>query len=179
MPDLRGTRQKVQIALVGLVVVDVIVVGLLFSPLVGSAKARNEQQQQLRMELIQKDRQVKPLGGLDKKIITAQHQIDGFYKDRLPAQDSAISESLGKLASQSGVKIGTVKYSQKDAEVTDLRRVLIDADLSGDYLQLVRFINGLERSQVFFLVDSVDLGGEQGGVVKLQMKLETYLRTGA
>ena len=55
-----------------------------------------------------------------------------------------------------------------------LRPVEIDADFSGGYLQLVRFINGLERDPLFFIVDSVQLGGEQGGVVKLQLKLETY-----
>ena len=60
-----------------------------------------------------------------------------------------------------------------------MRRVEIEADLAGDYLQLVRFINALERDHLFFLVDSVVLGGEQGGVVKLQLKLETYLKTGA
>jgi len=60
-----------------------------------------------------------------------------------------------------------------------VRRVEIEADLAGDYLQLVRFINALERDQQFFLVDSVVLGGEQNGVVKLQLKLETYLKMGA
>jgi type IV pilus assembly protein PilO len=67
----------------------------------------------------------------------------------------------------------------KDAETVGVRRMEIEADLSGDYLQLVRFINALERNQMFFLVDSVGLGGEQSGVVKLQLKLETYLKTGA
>ena len=60
-----------------------------------------------------------------------------------------------------------------------VRRMEIEADLAGDYLQLVRFINALERDQLFFLVDSVGLGGAQGGMVKLQIKLETYLKTGA
>ena len=55
-----------------------------------------------------------------------------------------------------------------------LRPVEIQADFSGDYLQLVRFINALERDPLFFIIDSVELGGEQGGVVKLQLKLETY-----
>ena len=67
----------------------------------------------------------------------------------------------------------------KDAETVGVRRMEIEADLSGDYLQLVRFINALERDQMFFLVDSVGLGGEQAGVVKLQLKLETYLKTDA
>jgi type IV pilus assembly protein PilO len=46
-------------------------------------------------------------------------------------------------------------------------------------LQLVRFINALERDQLFFIIDSVQLGGEQGGTVKLQMKMETFLKGSA
>jgi type IV pilus assembly protein PilO len=108
----------------------------------------------------------------------AQQQIESFYKQRFPAQDSAISDSLGKLATENGVKIGSFKYSMKDPETLGLQRVEVDADLAGDYLQLVRFINSLERAPTFFIVDSVELGGEQNGIVRLQMKMETYLRTG-
>jgi hypothetical protein len=32
---------------------------------------------------------------------------------------------------------------------------------------------------LLFIIDSVELGGAQGGTVHLQMKLETYLKTGA
>jgi hypothetical protein len=46
-------------------------------------------------------------------------------------------------------------------------------------LHVVRFINALERSKTFFLVNTVVLGDAQGGTVKLQMKLESYLRTSA
>jgi hypothetical protein len=37
----------------------------------------------------------------------------------------------------------------------------------------------LERDKLFFLINEVQLGSEQGGVVKLQMKLRTYLKAGA
>ena len=36
----------------------------------------------------------------------------------------------------------------------------------------------LERDKMFFLIDGVNLA-EQQGVVRLQLKLETYLRGGA
>jgi type IV pilus assembly protein PilO len=182
MPDLRDTRRKVKIALAALAAVDVLAIAVFFSPLVGSATSRQEQLAQNWRELQQKTREVEPLRGLDKKIPLARKQIDEFYAQRLPAQDSAISADLGKVAAQSGVRIGSIKYSMKDRdkdpETAGTRRVEIEADLAGDYLQLVRFINALERDQLFFLVDSVVLGGEQGGVVKLQLKLETYLKTG-
>ena len=152
---------------------------MFFSPLVGSQTTRNLESKQLWAELQHKTREVEPLRGLDKKVPIARKEIDNFYKDRLPSQDSTISEDIGKLASQSGVKIGSIKYSAKDPLAVGVQRIEIDADLAGDYLQLVRFINALERDQLFFLVDSVSLGGEQGGVVKLQLKVETYLKTGA
>lgn len=179
MPDLRGAKRKVTIALGALVLVDVAAAVLLFSPLVGSQRARGEQMQTLWRTLQVKTREVQPLRGLDKKVVFARQQIDDFYKDRLPSEDSAIADSLGKLATGSGVKIGGVKYKMEDSLAAGLRPVTISADFSGDYLQLVRFLNEIERSKLFFLVDSVKLGGEEGGVVKLQVQLETYLKTGA
>ncbi|MBZ5570482.1 MAG: hypothetical protein LAO09_01215 [Acidobacteriia bacterium] len=179
MPDLRETRSKAKIALATMALLDVAAVIVYFSPLIGSEPARRAQLQQLWVELQQKTHEVQPLVGLDKKIPVAHRQIDDFYKIRLPAADSAISESIGKLAIQSGVKIGSIKYDMKDPLVLGLQPVRLEADVAGDYLQLVRFINALERDPMFFLVDSVQLGGEQGGTVKLQMKAETYLKVGA
>jgi len=178
MPDLRDTRRKLKITLVALGLVDVAAAALLFSPWIGSANSRNQQLSDLGHEVQEKTRQVEPLRGLDKKIVVARAQIDDFYKNRAPSQDSEISENLGKLAAQSGVKIGQIKYSPQDSEAVGLRPVKVEGDFSGDYLQLARFINSLERDKLFFIVNSVELGGEQGGMVKLQLKLETYLKTG-
>jgi len=178
MPDLRETRHKVKIALAAMVVLDVVLIGIYFSPLVGTQRSRRENLDQYWKELQLKTREVQPLQGLDKKIPAAHKQIDEFYKNRFPAQDSAISAEIFRLAGQSGVKVGSEKYDMKDPEALGLQRVQIEADLAGDYLQLVRFINSLERDQMFFLLDSVSLGGEQGGTVRLQLKMETYLKTG-
>ena len=178
MPDLRGTTKKVRIALATMALVDLAAVVIYFSPLIGSAATRQAHLQELWQELQQKTREVVPLRGLDKKIPVAQHQIDAFYKERFPSQDSDISDSLGRLANESGVKIGSVKYAMKDSEVLGLQPVQIEADLDGGYLQLVKFINSLERAQPLFLITSVQLGGEQGGIVRLQMKMETFLKTG-
>jgi len=179
MPDLRQTRRKVKIALAAMAVIDVLAIGVYFSPLIGTQGSRREQLDQYWRELQLKTREVEPLQGLDKKIPAAHKQIDEFYKTRFPAQDSAISANIVNLAAQSGVRIGSVKYDTKDPEALGLQRVTIEADLSGGYLQLVRFINSLERDQMFYLLDSVALGGEQGGIVRLQIKMETYLKTGA
>jgi type IV pilus assembly protein PilO len=179
MPDLRATRRKVKIALATMALVDVAAVIVYFSPLIGTGNARRTQLLALWGELRQKTEEVQPLQGLDKKIPVAQKQINEFYKVRFPGENSAISDNLGRLANEAGIKVGSVKYDMKDPETLGLQPVEIEADLAGGYLQLVRFINSLERDQMFFLVNNVHLGGEQNGVVRLQMKIETYLKTGA
>lgn len=179
MPDLRATRSKLKIAIGAMLFLDVVAAAVLVSPLAGSERSRRAQLQQLWLQLQQKTREVEPLRGLDKKIVLAGDQISQFYRDRLPNQDSTISTALGKLVADNGVKISQAKYIFKDPDPVGLRRVEIEASLSGDYLHLVRFINAVEREPVFFIIDNVELAGEQAGTVKLQMKLETYLRTGS
>jgi len=77
------------------------------------------------------------------------------------------------------VRLEQVKYDPKDPEPVGLKPVVIDASLSGPYPQLARFLNSLERSQLFFIVDGVDFAGQQNDVVKLQMRLRTFVRTGS
>ena len=84
MPDLRDTRRKVQIVLAAMAIVDVIALGVFFSPLVGSQASRREQLDQAWRELQQKTREVEPLRGLDKKIPIARKEIADFYAQRLP-----------------------------------------------------------------------------------------------
>jgi type IV pilus assembly protein PilO len=179
MPDLKKTQRRLKVALIALAAADVIAIALLFSPLVGSVEARLQTLDQLRVQAQQKKRVVEPLNGLDKKIVIASQQIDRFYDHRLAARDSAISENLAKLASDNGVEMAQVKSTFGDLTSLGLQPVGVEANLAGGYLQLVRFVNSLERDDLFFIVDSVDLGGEQGDTVRLHMKLHTYLKTGA
>jgi type IV pilus assembly protein PilO len=175
MADVKQMRNRLKIAIAALVLVDVAAIAMLMTPVAGSAEARQQELQQSWLQL--KTRESAPWRGLDKKIPVAQKQIEDFYRDRFPSEDSAISADLGKLASENGVRLSAVKYEQKDSGLDGLERMEIDADVSGDYVQLVRFINALERNRLFFLVDDLELGNEQQGNVKLQIKAETYLRS--
>ncbi len=180
MPDLRQTRKNIKTALAVLLGVDVLAAAILFSPLVGSRDSRRQELSQLRGELQIKTRQVEPLTDMPKKVLEANRQITDFYKQRFPAQDSQIPTQFGKLASANGVTIEGVKYKvDDDDEPGGLREVEIEANLAGDYVALAKFINALERDDVFFIISSITLAGEQKGPIKLQMKLETYLKAAA
>jgi Tfp pilus assembly protein PilO len=179
MPDLRQTRKNIKAALGILVAVDVIAVVALISPLVGSTESRRQQLDQLWGELQIKTHQVKPLTNLPQKVVTANRQITDFYKKRFPSQGSQIATQFGKLAVANGVTIEQAKYKVQDEEAGRLRPVEMDAELSGNYVSLAKFINALERDDTFFLISDIALAGEPKGPIKLQMKLETYLKAGS
>ena len=85
------------------------------------------------------------------------------------------------MAAANGVTIEQAKYSVKtnEEEINQLYPVEMDAELSGNYVSLAKFINALERDDMFFIISSITLGGEQKGPIKLQMKVQTYLKVGA
>jgi hypothetical protein len=119
----------------------------------------------------------RPLRGLDKKIGQAQLDERAFYDKRFPDSYSEVETELGKLAVKNNVLLNRVQYAQgkPNMGVTEVR---MDASLSGDYAPVVRFINGLERDKIFFLIDGIALSGQQNGIVSLRMRLQTYLRAG-
>ncbi len=187
MADLRQTKKQIFTALIAMGVLSLASVVVLFSPLAGSTDSRRAQLTQLSIDLREKTREVVPLRGIDKKVIEARGEINEFYANRFPSLQSSVSEALGKVAAAHSVKIDIAKYETKaddkketkDAQAVGLRRVQIEASLSGSYPNMMRFVNDLERAKTFFLVDSVNVGEAQGGDVKLQMKLETYVKAGS
>lgn len=178
MASIREVRKTLLPVVIGLLILDIGGVGYLFSPMGRSRQARQRDLDALNAQLAVKRQEVVPARGMDGKLKQASTDIAEFYKDRFPTQYSEVSEELGKLAAANGVQIAAVKYDDKDAPVEGLRKLDIELALSGNYLHEVKFINALERDQRFFLIDGVTLGEQQGNV-RLQLKIETYLRSGA
>jgi type IV pilus assembly protein PilO len=176
MADLRRTRKSLKTALAIMAGIDVLAAVVYFSPLVGSAESRRQEMNTLQVELVTKTRQVAPLKDLPEKVKLASHQIDDFYKKRFPSQESQILTELGKLKDANGVTIDQGKYKMKEAEAGGLEVVEIEAEFAGSYSSLARFINALERDEMFFIINSVTLGGQTQGPVRLGIKLETYLK---
>jgi type IV pilus assembly protein PilO len=176
MPDLRQTRKKIKTALAVMVCVDLVAAIVLVSPLVGSTDSRRQELNQLWSELQLKTRQVEPLKNLPERVKLASRQISEFYEKRFPEHESQILTEFGKLASTEGVTIAQVKYKAGEVGTGNLQPVEMEADLGGNYVALAKFINALERDQMFFIINSITLGGEQQGPVKLNMKVETYLK---
>jgi hypothetical protein len=127
------------------------------------------------VELKMLELQTAPLRGLDKKVDLSRKQIDDFYGKRIPPSYSAILEQLGQVSAKGPVRLTRVQYTQAPGS-GDLTEIRMDAGLSGDYPAIMRFINGLERSQTFFVIRAMALTGQQSGTVNLRLQVSTWLR---
>jgi hypothetical protein len=121
--------------------------------------------------------QTTPLRGLDKKVELSRKQIDELYAKRIPPSYSAILERLGTVSAKGPVGLTRVTYTPRPGS-GDLTEIRMEVGLSGDYPAIMRFVNGLERDQMFFVVRAMSLNGQQSGTVNLRLQVSTWLRPG-
>ena len=133
---------------------------------------------QQRVQLIAAQISAKPLRGLDTKLVQSTRDANAFYETRLPYADSQMLAEIGVLTKRAGVRWTHAQYSNTPALSGDyaLTAVSIDASVSGEYRPIVEFINALERDKVFFVINGINLTGQQTGQVNLRIRLTTYLR---
>jgi len=119
--------------------------------------------------------QTAPLRGLEQRVNDSRVHIQDFYNRRIPANYSSISSEVGNLAVNSGVQLSRMQYTQ-GASAGDLTEISLDSSITGQYHQIMHFVNGLERDKTFFLIRSMAFTGQQGGLVSLRLRVSTWLR---
>jgi len=119
--------------------------------------------------------QTAPLRGLDARVAESRKEMLAFYDKRIPRNYSSIATEIGTLEVKSGVRLSRVLYTQGPPQ-GELSEISLDAGVSGEYPQIMHFVNGLERDQTFFVIRAMALTGQQGGLVNLRLRVSTWLR---
>lgn len=156
--------------------IAVIVLGTLFAldwAATSTSTLDAMQTKQVQLKVLEK--QTAPLRGLDKRVDKTRGQIADFYANRIPDNYSQIATQIGDLEVKSGVRLTRVQYAQRPPG-NHLTEIVMDAGISGQYPQIMQFINSLERSKTFFVIRGMGLTGQQGGLVNLRLQLSTWLR---
>ncbi len=136
-----------------------------------SAGALSDKQMQLKV----KEKEVAPLRGLETRVEDSRAQMRDFYSKRIPPNYSSIATRIGELALKGPVRLTRVQYTQGPPG-SYLTEITMDAGITGDYQQIMRFVNSLERDQTFFVIRGMALTGQQGGLVNLRLRVSTWLR---
>jgi Tfp pilus assembly protein PilO len=116
-----------------------------------------------------------PMRGLTAEMKATRDAIGVFYSHRIPTGYSQITSAVGIVASKSGVQVSQIQYSQGSPGL-DLTEISLEVGVRGSYQQIMQFINGVERDQLFFVIRALAFTGEQGGPVNLRIRISTWIR---
>ena len=109
------------------------------------------------------------------------------FEQALPPESagySLIYSDLYDLARKSGLQIVSLANKQKPLENRGLAEVSIEAIVSGEYGSVVKFVNSLQRSQKFYVLDGLALSSDAqkekvGGPLRVALHVRTYFREAA
>jgi len=105
------------------------------------------------------DLETAPLRGLDKRVEDSRSQMLAFNQKRIPRNYSSIAARIGELALKGPVHLSRVQYTQGKPG-SDLTEISLDAGITGEYPQIMRFVNSLERDRTFFVIRAMSLTGQ-------------------
>ncbi|RRA48975.1 hypothetical protein [Acidipila sp. EB88] len=124
--------------------------------------------------------QAEHIQALPAQLSTSRRAADAFVANRIPVSDSEMLAELGTLTSRNHVRLSRASYTPAPA-IPGLLELRVEANVSGEYGQIMHFINDVERDKnhSFFIIRSITLTGQQGGLVNLRVRLTTYMRQDA
>jgi Tfp pilus assembly protein PilO len=146
----------------------------------GGMEAQGQNLRDLKYQYAIVSKDVHHAQDIEKRLPEIQQQCDQFFKEQLrPAADgySTVVADLGEIAKQAGLRTSGVSFDQRPVKDRGVVEVEVAATVEGDYPSLIRFINGLERSDSFYLMDKLALAASTSGGIKLTLELKTYFRS--
>jgi hypothetical protein len=153
------------------------------------ASSRRSPQQELagqttQLKLLQAD--VERARNIKKDAPAAKRDCDEFENSLPPVGTgySFVSSELAEIGRKAGLQISSLSFHQHDLEGRGLAEVAVDATVAGDYKSVVRFLNGLQRSENNYAVDNLTLTGESAGrtpsgTLKVDLHLKAYFTAGS
>jgi hypothetical protein len=108
---------------------------------------------------------------------------DKFEQD-LPSSStvsSTISAELSGISNKAGVQLTGITFRDRESPNHNIVEREMEANVSGQYEGVVKFLNGLQRSSNFYVVDSLELGTETNAPNQLRvgLRMRSFFRTGS
>lgn len=103
-----------------------------------------------------------------------------FYEDTFLDKSvgySSVIADLSTIAGKAGLHTSDTSFKENEVKDRSLTEVAISTSVEGSYSSVIKFINGLEQSKNFYLLNDLHLASASGGMIKLQLDLRTYFRT--
>jgi Tfp pilus assembly protein PilO len=180
----RDPRKVARVILGMLLAANVAAAIVAFRPWADSAEQLEQQIADIRRQQVQLKASTERLKLLTGKSETARTQGDKFlaqyFLSRQKAASTLVSE-LNQMAKSSGIRPKEHAFAFEGIEGSDNLAIgAISANYEGSYNDLLKYVNQLDRSPRFFIVESMGASPQQGnlGVLNIQMKVNVFVREG-
>lgn len=176
-----GPRRKVQLALAALVLFDLLFYLFAIGPLGQSDRERRWMVENLRRQAKERAAQVEKLAAIVRKVEAARTEGDKLLVEiTMPRREafSTIVSEIDQAARQAGVQLRDRGYNVEPIEGSDtLSMMTVNAALEGNYENLVRFVNLLDRSPRFLIIEALGAAPQQTGtLLNVSLKLDAFVR---
>ncbi len=180
MKPLKGSRRWMRLGLAFLLAADALLLVLVWrsAALHPASELQDLERLRERHRLMEQD--VARAEDIRGRLPEVEKQCDRFFAERLlPAASgySSVVADLGKIAGELGLPASNIGYKQHEVEKRGIVEVEVTATVEGDYPSLARFINGLERSDRLYLLDSFALVSGTDKKIKLNLAMRTFFRS--
>jgi Tfp pilus assembly protein PilO len=178
---VRDPRVVVRAILGVLLAANLVAAALAFKPFGGSADDLRQQRIALQNQLGALQTRLKATQALAAKIQKGRAEgdqfLDRYFTDRRTTY-STIFEELDRTAQGAGIKPRDRNVELNAIEGSDtLEMMSITAGYEGSYESLQKFINQLDRSPRFLIIESLSASPQQGGqAYNITLKLDTFVK---
>ena len=177
--DIREERIKVATVLGVLALANLLLYVLLNLPRMHRQTVEERKTSELTQNLSEVSRRVNLMKDLDDRFESEKSKVEKFYNDVLGTKDTRmiqIQREVRTIASSLTMDPETIAYQPEILDKVGLVSFTINVPLVGDYRNLRQFINRIEKSENFLIIDSVTLGGAKdgGALLDLSIHLSTY-----
>ena len=181
--NLKDPRVAVRAVLGVLVAANVVAALIAFKPWGGSAEDLARQEQDLRQQLTTMQARLTKARALVGKAQGARKDGDDFLADYTTDRRttfSTIFAELERVAREAGIQPRPASYELELVEGSDtLYQMTITAAYEGNYASLTKFVNLLDKSPRFLIIESLMAAPQQtnaGDLLSVSVKLDTFVR---
>ncbi|MBI4461076.1 MAG: type 4a pilus biogenesis protein PilO [Acidobacteria bacterium] len=171
-------RMRIRIALLLLLAFNAILLAVVLRPPGTALVVRQERFERVRNQHESALKTVRQMRTLKAKLDAALQNGQEFVGENFLPRESAFSvllADLERLASENRLRPSDIKYRlQPEEGQPNWTAVAVNLTVEGEYPDLVRFINRLEQSRLFWIIDSLSVTGAAGRALRLDLAMRTY-----
>jgi Tfp pilus assembly protein PilO len=163
-----------------LLIANIIAALLLFKPWGGSAEDLARQMDSLKAQLAANQLRLNQTKDIVEKVQKARAAGDRFMSAYMVSRRSAFSTLISetnKMAIDAGMKPRESSWALEPVEGSDtVGQLTISANYEGSYASLFKFVNELDKSPRFLIIETLSATPQQSGALAVNVKLDTFIR---